>query len=246
MSTPLSPSPPLTVSGLRIEGERKRPLLSVGSLTVAPGTCVAVRGPSGAGKSTLLNALAGLLPYAAGSVCWGDTELAGLGEDARAAFRRNQVGLIFQDFLLFEELGAVANATVASAFLPRVRRAGLRERAAAVLERLGIDTGKDRSVTSFSGGERQRVAVGRALAHDPPVILADEPTASLDRAAADALITDLVGLAREQGKTLIVVSHDAAVHARMDRLIEVADGRLQGVAAAETGAGAGAAEGTRA
>jgi len=95
-----------------------------------------------------------------------------------------------------------------------------------MLDRLGIGSSNARAVATFSGGERQRVAVARALAGEPSIILADEPTASLDRPAADALIEDLVRLAREGGKTLIIASHDPGVHQHADRLVEVFDGRL--------------------
>jgi ABC-type lipoprotein export system ATPase subunit len=215
----------LTVSNLRVGGDGGRTLLNVDRLIIEPGQAVGIRGPSGAGKSTLLFALAGLAIIAEGSVAWGDTDIAHLKEEQRAAFRRETIGMIFQDFLLFEELSAAENASLAGSFSARSRRGDIAGRATMTLERLGVGA-EVRSVASFSGGERQRVAVARALATDPAIILADEPTASLDRAAADRLIDDLVALAREGGKTLIAVSHDPAVHARMDRLIDVADGRL--------------------
>jgi putative ABC transport system ATP-binding protein len=221
---------PLSVSDLRVKGDDGRAILAVESFEVAPGTAVAIRGPSGAGKSTLLYALAGLVPVAGGSVRWGDTEISRLGEDARAAFRRQWIGMVFQDFLLFEELSAVANAGLAGAY-SRGRRRAIADGASAMLGRLSIGSANARTVATFSGGERQRVAVARALAADPSIILADEPTASLDRPAADALIEDLVRLAREAGKTLIVVSHDLSVHERMDQLVDVADGRLAGTPA---------------
>jgi len=216
---------PLSVSGLRVNGDHGRTILTVDAFDVAPGTAVAVRGPSGAGKSTLLFALAGLLPVAGGSVRWGEAEISALGEDGRAAFRRQRIGMIFQDFLLFEELSAVANASLASAY-SGTRRQSIENGAAAMLDRLGIGSSNARAVATFSGGERQRVAVARALASEPSIILADEPTASLDRPAADALIKDLVRLAREGGKTLIIASDDPGVHQHADRLVEVVDGWL--------------------
>jgi ABC-type lipoprotein export system ATPase subunit len=118
--------------------------------------------------------------------------------------------LIFQDFLLFEELGALDNAALAAAFAPRADRGPLRQRAADWLDRLGLGQAGTRRADSFSGGERQRIAVARALSNDPAVILADEPTASLDRASADRLIDDLAAL-RATGRTLIAVTHDAAL-----------------------------------
>ncbi|MEW5423222.1 ABC transporter ATP-binding protein [Amorphus sp. 3PC139-8] len=218
---------PLTISDLKISGDRGRIILHVDRLSIAPGEAVGVRGPSGAGKSTLLFAVAGLLPIAGGTVRWGEVELSALSDAERAAFRRQRIGMVFQDYLLFEELTPLANAGLAGAYSKRARRKPITSRAAGMLEKLGIGLDGARSVASFSGGERQRVAVARALATDPDIVLADEPTASLDREAADRLVDDLVRLAREGGKTLISVSHDPAVHARMDRMIEVVDGGLR-------------------
>ncbi len=216
----------LAVTDLDVRAPGGRHLVLVPRLDVAAGTSLAIRGPSGAGKSSLLNALSGLVRPAAGKVVWGDTDLAALDEAGCTRFRRERVGLIFQDFLLFEELDALDNAALAAAFAPRADRAMRRQRAAHWLDRLGLGQAGPRRVDSFSGGERQRIAVARALAGDPAVILADEPTASLDRASADRLIDDLVGLARHDGRTLIAVTHDAALAARMDRVLTMADGRI--------------------
>ena len=215
----------LSVSGLEVKAPSGRTLLAVPDFALAPGTCLGVRGPSGAGKSTFLFALAGLAENATGSVAWEATDLMPLSAEARAKFRRHHVGMVFQDFLLFEELSAAANAALPGAYASRTRQAGIANTARSVLTRLGITHGA-RTVESFSGGERQRVAIARALAANPEIILADEPTASLDRKTADALINDLVALARDEGKTLIAVSHDPAVYSRMDRVIEIIDGRI--------------------
>lgn len=215
---------PLSVTALRVKAESGQVLLELPRLTLARGQSLGIRGPSGAGKSTLLYALAGLLDHVSGQVCWGDTDVAALGKARCAAFRQRHIGMIFQDFLLFEELDAVANASLVALFRPRRERAAVVARAREQLARLGIDT-LSRHVVSFSGGERQRVAVARALATDPDILLADEPTASLHREAADALSEDLLALAKEGGKTLIVVSHDQSLLARMDHVLEVADGR---------------------
>lgn len=221
-----TPTLSLNVSDLRVTNARGRVVLDAPTLSVAPGETIGIRGPSGAGKSTLLFALAGLLPEAAGKVLWGDTDLLDQSPEARAAFRAANIGLIFQDFLLFEELGAVANAGVGALFRRKSARAALTSRASEMLSRFGISD-EPRNVATLSGGERQRVAVARALAHDPAILLADEPTASLDRAAADLLAKDLIALTREQAKTLIVVSHDPALLDKMDRILSVADGQLR-------------------
>jgi putative ABC transport system ATP-binding protein len=213
----------LSVRDLVVRAADGRAILQVAALDLPAGGALGVRGPSGAGKSTLLNALAGLIAPAGGVVRWGGVDIAAMRASARDAFRRKTMGLVFQDFLLFEELGALDNAAIAAAYAPERERDALRARAAALLDRLGVPTGA-RDVAAMSGGERQRVAVARALAADPAVILADEPTASLDRKSADGLIADLLALARDQGRTVIAVSHDPAVIGAMDRVVDVADG----------------------
>lgn len=219
-------APALLVEGLRVTSREGRVLLDVPQLALAPGQSLALRGASGAGKSTLLHVLSGLVRPTAGRVIWGGQDIATLTEDARARFRRETLGLVFQDCHLFEELSALGNAGLASAFAPASERAPIRSAAAEWLAVLGLAHAGARAVDSFSGGERQRIAVARALAGGPPVILADEPTAALDRANADALGADLVRLAAEGGRTLIVVTHDATLAARMGRQLTLADGRI--------------------
>nr|WP_321457407.1 ATP-binding cassette domain-containing protein [uncultured Cohaesibacter sp.] len=218
---------PLSISDLSVLSNRGRVLLTVSKLDLPEGSLVGIEGASGAGKSTLLYSLAGLL-QATGSIRWGDEELLSLNAEKRAAFRADHIGMIFQDFLLFEELDAGENASLTALFRPRRERAALRKRAAERLEILGLGQRhtKDRNVVSLSGGERQRVAIARAMAAEAPVLLADEPTASLDRAAADKLIDDLVDLARTNGTTLIAVSHDSRLISRMDRILTIADGAI--------------------
>lgn len=218
----------LRVEDLELRAAGGRRLLHVPRLDAAPGRSIAVCGPSGAGKSSLLHALAGLVRPHAGRIAWGGQDIAGLPEEARARFRRERLGLVFQDFLLFEELGALDNAALAAAFSPRGERSGLRDDARRWLDRLGLSGMEARRIDGFSGGERQRVAVARALARDAPVILADEPTASLDRANADGLIEELAALARAPGRTLVVVTHDPALVRRMDRVLTLEDGRIVG------------------
>lgn len=217
---------PLAVTGLALQAPDGRQLAAVPRLDVAAGTSVAIMGPSGAGKSTLMHALSGLVVPTAGTVRWGETDLSTLDDPARTRFRRDHVGLIFQDFLLFEELGALDNAALAAAFAPRAKRDGLRTRAGDWLDRLGLGQAGARRADSFSGGERQRIAVARALSNDPAVILADEPTASLDRASADRLIDDLAALSRTARRTLIAVTHDTGLANRLDRVLTMAEGRI--------------------
>jgi len=217
----------LSISDLEVTGQGGRRILSVPRLEVPAGTAVAVRGPSGAGKSTLLYALAGIIAPSRGCITWGDTDIAGLDDSGRAAFRRGTVGFIFQEHLLFEELSALGNAGVTALYAPRRDRRRIRDSAEGLLTRFGLGKSAARRSDTFSGGERQRIAVVRALAGDAPVILADEPTASLDRANADALADDLMRLARDDGRTLVAVSHDPSLHDRADRVIDVRDGQLE-------------------
>ena len=215
----------LTVTGLEVHSPSGRRLLSVPELSIPAGAAIAVRGPSGAGKTTFLYALAGLLPFA-GEVTWGETGLAALTDGQRTAFRGQAIGFVFQDHLLFEEMTAAENAALHAAYAPRDARAELRARGRAFLDQLDLSGGEDRRADSFSGGERQRIAVARALSNDPAIVLADEPTASLDRRAAEALTEDLIRLARADGRTLIVASHDPLFHERADRIIDIEAGEV--------------------
>ena len=218
-------TPDLLIKDLIVTGDAGRQILHIPALDIAPGSRIGIRGPSGAGKSTLLHALAGLIAGAEGQVCWGDTNLITLPETARSTFRRQHIGMIFQDFLLFDELTAIENAGIAALYAPRHDRSALRDRATRELHNRALIDIK-RSVAGYSGGERQRVAVARALAHDPASILADEPTASLDPATGEAMIAELATYARDRNKTLIAVSHDARLLEQMDQTLTIRDGRL--------------------
>lgn len=216
---------PLSISDLTVRADNGRVLLALPKLELPAGALVGIQGPSGAGKSTLLYALAGLLD-AQGAIRWGKEEILHLPYGKRARFRADNIGMIFQDFLLFEELDAATNAALVAMFHPRRERAAVHARAAGWLDFLGLGgRANDRTVASFSGGERQRTSIARAMATNAPVLLADEPTASLDRVAADALIEDLIAAARGAGTTLVAVSHDPALIARMDRVLTIVDGR---------------------
>ena len=218
--------PTLRVEDLRVDAQEGRRLLHVPRLDVAAGEFVCVAGASGAGKSTLLFALAGLLERASGLASWDGTNLLAMSERARVAFRGERIGLVFQDFLLFDELGALDNAAMGGRWRADGERRGIEDRARELLTRFGLDPDERSAVERRSGGERQRIAVARALAIDPGVLLADEPTASLDRAAADRLVETLRDVAATRRCTLIAVSHDPAMHAAADRLVTLADGTL--------------------
>ncbi|MEM1233395.1 MAG: ATP-binding cassette domain-containing protein [Pseudomonadota bacterium] len=216
----------LTVSGLRVDGTSGRTLLDVPFLHVARGQSLAIEGPSGAGKSTLLFALAGLINVSAGRVTWGGESILTLSDAARTAFRGKSMGFVFQDHLLFEELSAATNAALSALYAPSRKRSEIAAAARTVLRDLDVprDTGKD--IAQYSGGERQRIALARALASDPPILFADEPTASLDGARADALIKDIFAQCRARNRTLIVASHDPNLLAAADEVVRLENGRF--------------------
>lgn len=200
------------------------PVLAVDALDVAAGSRVAITGASGSGKSTLVNLVTGLAVADEGRVAWNGAEIGGLGESARDRWRAANVGLVMQDFHLFPGLSAIDNvllpARLARAATPdRVRRA--RD----LFARVGLDR-PDQAVETLSRGEMQRVAVARALVRDPGVVVADEPTASLDADSGAAVGDLLFDLAAASGCTLIVVSHDPRLCARAERRITLAAGRI--------------------
>ena len=189
-------------------------------LTVTAGESVAIMGPSGCGKSTLLGLIAGLEPPTAGSITLAGTRINGLDERARTLFRRRSVGLIFQSADLLPFLTAAENVDLALALLGHSDPALART----ILTDLGLGSHADKLPDQLSGGQRQRVGIARALVHRPTLILADEPTGELDSAAAAAAMDLLQGVHRELGATLIVVTHDRTVAARLDRIVQLRDG----------------------
>jgi putative ABC transport system ATP-binding protein len=202
------------------------------SLEIEPGSSVAITGPSGCGKSTVLSLIAGLQTPAAGSVTVGGEEISSLPEKARTRLRRREIGLVFQADNLQPFLTALENVGLALA----LRGGGGYERCLDVLEELGLAEEAGRLPDELSGGQRQRVAVARALVNGPGVILADEPTGSLD-AGNSAAIVDLLRRCQDAaGATLVVVTHDPDVARRLDRTVHLRDGRLGGDAASERGA----------
>ncbi|MBW6397058.1 ATP-binding cassette domain-containing protein [Roseomonas sp. HJA6] len=202
-----------------------RTLLDVAALDLPAGASLGIEGASGAGKTTLLHVLAGIAAPRSGRLAWGTVELSTLPPRARDAWRRRHVGMVFQDFHLVDGLGATANVLLPVSFEHLRPDATQREAAAALLARLGVP-GAAGDVAALSRGERQRVALARALLFRPPVLIADEPTASLDPAAA-ALVGDLlVGLAAETGATLLVATHDRGLLGRLQRRLRIEDGSL--------------------
>ena len=207
------------------------PALRGADIEVAAGEIVAVMGPSGSGKSTLLHCLAGILTPDAGEVWFDGRRLDRLGDRARTQLRRQRFGFVFQFGQLVPELPAVENVALPLLLDGRSRGEALAE-AGPWFERLRLDGLEERRPGQLSGGEAQRVALARALVTQPDVIFADEPTGSLDSLAGELVMDLLVDAARDQGTTVVVVTHEARVAAYADREVVVRDGRvLAGVAA---------------
>ncbi|BDP41834.1 ABC transporter ATP-binding protein [Deinococcus aetherius] len=193
------------------------------TLGVGAGEVVAVTGPSGSGKSTLLHLLGGLDTPRDGEVWWAGERVDTLGTQARAGRRAGRVGLVFQHHYLLEDLSVLHNVLVPALLTGQDGAA----RARTLLARVGL-AGRERDLPGvLSGGERQRVAVARALASRPAVVLADEPTGSLDRANAEVVAGLLLDLAREDGAGVLLVTHDERLAARADRALHLLDGRIE-------------------
>jgi putative ABC transport system ATP-binding protein len=195
------------------------------SLAVAPGRSLAITGPSGCGKSTLLSMIGALEVPTAGRVTVGDEVVSEMPEEERAALRREQLGFVFQSDNLQPFLTAVENVSLALAL---DSRADGHQRSVELLTALGLGAAAGKYPDQLSGGERQRVAVARALVHRPALILADEPTGSLDGDNSLAVIELLAAAQSEVGATLIVITHDPRIAARLDRRVALRDGRVVG------------------
>jgi len=195
------------------------------AIAVEPGELVAVMGPSGCGKSTLLHLLAGIDTPSAGHVLLEGDDLGGLDADGRAALRRTRMGLLFQGHALLPGLTVVENVALPLA-LAGVARPARTARAATLLAMVGLADRAGDLPDDLSGGQRQRVALARALANSPAIVLADEPTGSLDSATARGVLDATIGLLRERGTALVMVTHDSRAAARADRVTRLRDGRI--------------------
>jgi len=204
----------------------ERPALAIPSLDLAAGARVVLTGPSGSGKTTLLNILTGLERAGAGSVVWRDTDIAQLSEGPRDKWRAANVGLVMQEFHLFPGLSALDNVLLPQRLAHLRLPAGVKDEALRLLARVGI-TNTRQPVETMSRGQMQRVAVARALVARPGIIVADEPTASLDLGAGAAVAELLVELTLEANATLIVASHDSRIIDRLGRVLRLDAGRLK-------------------
>jgi putative ABC transport system ATP-binding protein len=201
------------------------PALRDASVGAAAGEILAIMGPSGSGKSTLLHCLAGIFLPDEGEIIFDGQRLDQMNETRRTELRRTAFGFVFQFGQLVPELTAADNIAL-PLLLGRVRRKAAYQMAAQWLGRLGLADKGARRTGELSGGEAQRVAIARALAISPKVLFADEPTGSLDSLAGEKVMDLLTGLSREQGVTVVLVTHDARVAAYADRQVMVRDGRV--------------------
>jgi len=201
-------------------GKRKLEVLRGVSLEINPGEAVFLCGASGAGKSTLLYTLAGLERPGAGSVLFEGTDIYAQGEAALARMRNSAFGFVFQAYHLLPELTALENVMVPAMIAGSSKRQAAEE----ALARVGLGERLQHLPAELSGGEQQRVAIARALINAPRVLFADEPTGNLDSTTGETIIQLLLGLARDEKRTLIVVTHDAELATRGDRKLVMRDG----------------------
>jgi len=192
-------------------------------LRVGAGEVVSIVGPSGSGKSSLMMLLGGLERPTKGRIAVAGRDLTALGEDALALFRRDHVGIVFQNFHLIPTMTALENVAIPLEF---AGTADAFDRAAERLRAVGLGHRLTHYPGQLSGGEQQRTALARAFAADPDVILADEPTGNLDGETGRQVIELMFDLSRKRGATLLLITHDPALAARCDRIIRLVDGRI--------------------
>ena len=192
---------------------------------VDAGEMVAIMGPSGSGKTTLLNCLSGLDDIDAGTVTIGGRDIVAMSDAQRTLHRARSMGFVFQAFNLIPVFTAVENVEL-PLLLGEVPVRQARQRAAAMLERVGLGNRVDHRPAEMSGGEQQRVTIARALVARPQIVWADEPTGNLDSTMAEAIIDLLSELNRDEGQTVVLVTHDPGIGARVPRLVRMRDGQL--------------------
>ncbi|NND54993.1 MAG: ABC transporter ATP-binding protein [Gammaproteobacteria bacterium] len=192
------------------------------TFSIASGEFVTIRGKSGSGKSSLLNILGCLDTPTGGTYLLGGEDVSGYDDMQRSRVRNDRIGFVFQSFNLLPRTTALENVEVPALYGDHTVD---RNKAIALLTRVGLGERADHFVTELSGGEQQRVAIARALMNDPPVLLADEPTGNLDSAAGDAVM-DLLTQLHKEGRTILVVTHDEATAAHAERELLIADGTI--------------------
>lgn len=195
------------------------------SLTIPEGEIMAVVGPSGAGKTTLLQIAGTLDRPDSGSVLFDDTDLFSLKDKALSEFRNSHIGFIFQFHQLLPEFSALENVAMPALIAGKSKKTAFEE-ARKLLDDLGLAQRLDHKPAQLSGGEKQRTAIARALINKPRIVLADEPTGSLDSRNRDEIMSIISGLRNDRGQTFVVVTHDREVTSIADRTVEMADGRI--------------------
>jgi putative ABC transport system ATP-binding protein len=219
-------------------GDRPLTILHPMDLAVPAGQCLAIIGPSGSGKSTLLGLIAGLDAPSSGQILIDGTDITTLDEDTLARLRGEKIGFVFQFFHLVPSLTALENILVP---MEIARRRDARSRAQTLLDEVGLHDRGHHYPSQLSGGEQQRIAIARAMANDPPLILADEPTGNLDSTNGRHILELLVQVKRNRGVTLVLVTHDRAIAAIADVQLTLRDGSPVREETTAAAAGAGAA-----
>jgi putative ABC transport system ATP-binding protein len=223
-------SPLIRLSGVSrhyTTGSRRTVALDAVDLVVGRGECVAVVGKSGSGKTTLINLLTGIDQPDEGEVLVDGQAIQHMGEDALAQWRGRQVGVVFQFFQLLPTLSVAENIMLPMDLCKSASAHQRRPRALALLDRLGIVDQADKLPMHLSGGQQQRAAIARALANDPPLVVADEPTGNLDSTSSDQVMDFLASLARD-GKTVLTVTHERELSRFFTRTVSLRDGRIIG------------------
>jgi len=203
------------------------------SLSIEAGETVGVLGPSGAGKTSLLMIMAGLESLTGGGISLAENDITTMGEDALAALRRDQVGIVFQAFRLIPSMTALQNVAVP---MELAGRRDADEMAATALEEVGLGHRKTHLPDQMSGGEQQRVAIARAIATRPRILLADEPTGNLDSGTSEKVIATLFEATKSAGAALVLITHDADLAERCERVLTIEDGRIVGDRKTKAGA----------
>src|SRR3954467_5038186 len=221
--------PVLVTRGLKrsfIQGDVTIEVLRGVDLAVAPGEIVALLGPSGSGKSTLLQAVGLLEGGFQGSIRLNGQEAAQLDDEGRTRLRRELLGFVYQFHHLLPEFNALENVMIPQ-LVRHVEPTAARDRAEKLLGALGLAERLEHRPSKLSGGEQQRVAVARALANKPPLVLADEPTGNLDEHTADVVFAEFLKLVRGEGCAALVATHNERIAAKMDRVVRLHEGRLE-------------------
>jgi len=221
-------SPVVQLSGLTrsfVQGDVTIDVLRGVDLTIQPGEIVALLGPSGSGKSTLLQAVGLLEGGFGGSISINGTDASALPSDGRTQLRRNNLGFVYQFHHLLPDFNATENVVLPQLVVGRSNNEAA-DRANELLGALGLAQRLDHRPSQLSGGEQQRVAVARALANRPALVLADEPTGNLDEVTADKVLEEFLSLVRGEGSAALVATHNERLASRMDRVVRLHEGKL--------------------